>query len=201
MQRFSVPALSALLAGALVGLAYFDRMDLYIQSVIMFMGDNGYFLGERQFAGKWLMYDNSLRVPFIVYDPNATDVAKRAEMMALNIDVAPTILDYAGVEVPGIMEGESLKEVVQASSWEQEMREFFLCEHLFDHGKIPKSEGIRTPRYKYFRYIDHPEREEFYDLEEDPLETENLVESRKHRKRVEEMRKRLEEMTAVGSGR
>jgi alpha-L-rhamnosidase len=68
-------------------------------TVIIFMGDNGYFLGERQLAGKWLMYDNSIRVPLVVYDPRVKK-HQDVDLMALNIDVPATILDLAGVENP-----------------------------------------------------------------------------------------------------
>ena len=68
-------------------------------TIIVFMGDNGYFLGERQLAGKWLMYDRSLRVPMLIYDPRGRD-PREVEDMVLNIDVPATILDAAGVAVP-----------------------------------------------------------------------------------------------------
>ena len=61
------------------------------------MGDNGYFLGERQLAGKWLMYDNSIRVPLIIYDPRQKK-AVDSEVLALNVDIPPTILDFAGIK-------------------------------------------------------------------------------------------------------
>ena len=63
-------------------------------TIIVFMGDNGYFLGERQLAGKWLMYDRSLRVPMLIYDPRGRD-PREVEDMVLNIDVPATILDAA----------------------------------------------------------------------------------------------------------
>ncbi len=68
------------------------------------MGDNGYFLGERQLAGKWLMYDNSIRVPLIIYDPR---VKKHRDIndVALNIDVPATILDLAGIKQPKSLAG------------------------------------------------------------------------------------------------
>ena len=76
------------------------------------MGDNGYFLGERQFAGKWLMYDNSLRVPLIIYDPRVNN-HQDIEAMALNTDVPATILDFAGVQRPSTWQGKSLKPIVR----------------------------------------------------------------------------------------
>ena len=64
-------------------------------TVIIVMGDNGYFLGDRQMAGKWLMYDNSIRVPLIIYDPRVTK-NRAIDEMVLNIDVPSTIAQLQG---------------------------------------------------------------------------------------------------------
>src|SRR5690554_8167677 len=84
-------------------------------TVIIFMADNGYFLGERQLAGKWLMYDNSLRVPLIIYDPRNPH-HRDVEDMALNIDIAATILDFAGLEIPKAWQGASLVPYVKGEN-------------------------------------------------------------------------------------
>ncbi|MGI9543252.1 MAG: sulfatase family protein [Cyclobacteriaceae bacterium] len=166
-----------------------NELDLAENTIIILMGDNGYFLGERQFAGKWLMYDNSLRVPLIVYDPKSK--SSTTDFMALNIDIAPTLLDYAGVTLPESIAGQSVKKLVQGKG--QLDRDYFMGEHLFNHPKIPKSEGIRTKRFKYFRYIDHPEREEFYDLEKDPTEAENLIDDPNHQVEIARLKELLDE--------
>ncbi len=154
-------------------------------TIIILMGDNGYFLGERGFAGKWLMYDNSLRVPLIIYDPR-TDNHLQNDEIVLNVDIAPTILDYARIDIPGQMQGKSLKPLVDGKniSWRTEM----FCEHLFDHNYIPQSEGVRTIKWKYFRYRHHPGNEELYDLENDPLEKNNLAGNVFYKKTLQEMR-------------
>jgi arylsulfatase A-like enzyme len=79
------------------------------------MGDNGYFLGERQLAGKWLMYDNSIRVPLIIYDPRVKPQAP-VDQMVLNVDVPSTIADLAGVKIPKSWQGKSLMPLVINSS-------------------------------------------------------------------------------------
>ncbi len=148
------------------------RKGIEDETIIIFTSDNGYFLNERNLAGKWLMYENSIRVPLILYDPvNAMPPSHREEL-ALNIDIAPTILEYAGIKIPDHMQGKSLVPVVKQdySGWRTE----FFIEHLFDHDYIPKSEGIRTKEWKFFRYIDHPGYEELYKLKEDSLEINDL---------------------------
>jgi alpha-L-rhamnosidase len=142
-------------------------------TVIMFMGDNGYFLGERQLADKWLMYDNSLRVPMMIYDPRIKK-HQDIEDMALNIDIPATILDFAGVKPPASYQGNSLKSYVEGKKTILK-RESVLFEHLWKLPQIPSSEGVRTKKWKYFRYrlINAPE--ELYDLEKDPREIKNLA--------------------------
>ncbi len=160
-------------------------------TIIIFMGDNGYFMGERQLAGKWLMYDNSLRVPLIVMDPrhpNHHDENK----MALNIDVPATILDYAGVKQPSTWHGESLKPLIQSKG--EFKRDTFLIEHLWEFAEIPPSEGVRTSEWKYFRYINDKAIENLYNLKTDPLETKNLVANPKYKAKLTEFRNKLEEL-------
>ena len=167
--------------------------DLADNTIIIFLGDNGYFLGERNQAGKWLMYENSLRVPLMVYDPQISS-GRSLEQIALNIDVAPTVLDYAGIIIPEEVQGKSLKPFTQGDT--EDWRTEFLCEHLYELPYIPKSEGIRTEQWKYFRYIDHPETEELYNLAEDPLELVNLINDPSQRKRIAIYRQKLDDKIA-----
>ncbi|MEP1087445.1 MAG: sulfatase, partial [Algoriphagus sp.] len=162
-----------------------EEKGLADNTVIILMGDNGYFLGERQLAGKWLMYDNSLRVPLIVYDPRqAGGVINPA--FALNIDVPATIMDYAGVTPPKTWQGTSLR------SRQLAKRKDFLTEHLWQVDIIAPSEAIRTEQWKYFRYINDPSHEELYDLRADPLETNNLAKDPAHQATLKKLREKME---------
>jgi arylsulfatase A-like enzyme len=159
-------------------------------TVIIFMSDNGYFLGERQLAGKWLMYDNSLRVPMIIYDPRSVH-ARKVKDLVLNIDIAPTIFDLAGLDKPKSWQGLSLVGFLEENS-PNLGREDFICEHLWQVDIIPPSEGLRTEDWKYFRYINDPQHEELYDLKSDPLEKNNLALNPKFNGRLMEMRRKFE---------
>ncbi|AMQ57932.1 sulfatase [Algoriphagus sanaruensis] len=160
------------------------------KTVIILMGDNGYFLGERQLAGKWLMYENSLRVPLLVFDPR-----KKGGMInpsfALNIDVPATILDLAGVPAPTSWQGLSL------NSSELSKRKEFVTEHLWQTPIIAPSEAFRTDRWKYFRYINDPSHEELYDLSVDPLEKNNLASNPAFRQILIELREKMEKQTSA----
>jgi len=159
-------------------------------TVIIFMGDNGYFLGERQLADKWLMYDNSLRVPLIIYDPREKK-HNDIDDMVLNIDVPKTILDLAGVKPPKEYQGISLLPYVKNEKPEK-VREAILFEHLWKLPQIPSSEGIRTTKWKYFRYQFIQTPEELYELENDPLETKNLAQDPAYIKVINELRSKCD---------
>ena len=163
-----------------------EEKGLAENTIIILMGDNGYFLGERQLAGKWLMYDNSLRVPLIVFDPREKG-GKRVDSFALNVDVPSTISNLAGVKSPKSWQGISL------ISPKLSQRKEFLTEHLWQTPIIPPSEAIRTEHWKYFRYINDPKHEELYDLSVDPLEMNNLAENPAYQAVLKDLRQRMEE--------
>jgi arylsulfatase A-like enzyme len=137
------------------------------------------------------MHDNSLAVPMIIYDPRSGRHRDIYDMV-LNIDIAPTIMEIAGVNAPAAYQGISLLPYVRSEKVSRVRREI-LFEHLWKLPQIPSSEGIRTERWKYFRYrfIDTPE--ELYDLKNDPLETINLSSDPKYRKVLERLRQACEE--------
>lgn len=147
-------------------------------TVIILMGDNGYFIGERQLAGKWLLYDNSIRVPLIIFDPREKK-HRDIDAMALNIDVPATMLDLAGAPMPEGYQGKSLLSLVTGSSSDLS-RDTVLIEHLWEFDNIPPSEGVRTAEWKYFRYVNDHTIEELYNLNDDPQEINNLVDDPAH---------------------
>lgn len=158
-------------------------------TIIIFLGDNGYFLGERQLADKWLMYDQSLRVPMIIYDPRNSS-HKIVKKEALNIDIAPTIFGFAGIKQPKTWQGINLSNYSKSSS-PTHKRVDFLCEHLWKVDIIPSSEGFRTQKWKYLRYRDDLTHEELYDLVNDPLEKINLSKKKKYKFVLEQMREKM----------
>jgi arylsulfatase A-like enzyme len=147
-------------------------------TVIIWMGDNGYFLGERGYAGKWLMYEQSIRVPLFIYDPRQpmAERGKTYDEMVLNIDVPATILELAGIETPGRYQGKSLIPFYHNNP--EEWRSSVFLEHrLEDNPLLPKTECFRDETWKFIRYEDNPELIELYNLKDDPNETYNLAES------------------------
>ncbi len=166
-------------------------------TVIIVMGDNGYFLGERQMAGKWLMYDNSIRVPLIIYDPRVNKHQDVSDM-ALNIDVPSTIVDLARIKAPKSWQGKSLMPLVKKQTKTIE-RDTILIEHIWDFSEIPPSEGVRTNKWKYFRYVNDKSIEELYDLEKDPQEMKNLIGKKKYKVVADKLRVKLDELIVKNS--
>ena len=173
-----------------------EELDLASNTVIILMGDNGYFLGERGYAGKWLPYEESLRVPLLLFDPRGrfSQAGGRPTQFVLNIDIAPTILDIASVPIPEEMQGSSLVPLARGEPprfWRKDI----WFEHLTMNATIRKHEGVRTDGFKYIRFFEaNPMLEQLFDLQEDPLETVNLVNSPKHRETLQKLRERTDEL-------
>ncbi len=151
-------------------------------TVIIFSSDNGYALGDHGLEGKWFGQNESIRVPTIVYDGRVAQDHHNNNEMVLNIDIAPTILDYAGISIPASMQGSSMKPLVEERTSKQ--RNEFYYEHGYDTEKskvyLPKSEGIVGLKYKYMRYYNgmDPDNffyEELYNYVLDPFEVQNLA--------------------------
>jgi arylsulfatase A-like enzyme len=175
---------------------YLVSTDLYRNTVIIFLSDHGHFFGEHQISGKWLLFEESIRIPFIVYDPrlDAKLTNKKKEEMVLNIDVAPTILDMAGITIPSEMNGKSLKGLINGTK--QEWRDYIFMEHHYFHrldNYISRSEGIRTMDWKYFKYVDpDPDIEVLYNLKTDPYEVNDLSKAPEHAEIIKELRWKLD---------
>ncbi|MEE9461272.1 MAG: sulfatase, partial [Bacteroidales bacterium] len=170
-----------------------EEKGLDKNTVIIVMGDNGYFLGERQLAGKWLMHDNSIRVPLIIYDPRSKG-HRTIDEMALNIDVPATIIELAGLKQPPSWHGKSLYPLVSGES-RSIHRDTVLIEHLWEFENIPPSEGVRTRTWKYFRYINDQSAEELYNLEKDPREINNLAGKDDYQSVIASLRQKCSELS------
>ena len=177
-------------------MAQLQKQGVDDNTVIIYTSDNGFFLGEHGLAGKWLMYEESIRVPLIIRDPRqpASKRGQSVQEMTLNIDIAPTILQLAGIDVPTTMQGRSVIPLYQGRQvpWRQD----WFYEHHFGYsGRIPESEGVRTKKWKYIRYTDQdPVYEELFDLENDAHEVHNLSSDPKYADILERMRKRWQEL-------
>ncbi len=142
-------------------------------TVFVLMGDNGFLWGEQGLIDKRAMYEPSIRVPLAIHAP-ARFQARREERFALNLDIAPTLLDLAGVRAPA-MHGSSLRPLLEGrdAPW----REDFVYEYdwEFDYPYTPTLTGIRTGRHSYCQTFGVWDVNELYDVREDPAQMKNLV--------------------------
>jgi arylsulfatase A-like enzyme len=167
------------------------KLGIEKNTVLIFMGDNGFMLGEHGLEGKWFGYEESIRVPLFIYYPGLPAKLKqtRPGQIALNIDVAPTILSLAGVEVPAQMQGIDLLKMLEQKI---PARQDFFYEHTFQKSpQLPRVEGVVTPGLKYMKYIEH-NYEELYDTAFDPHETQNLAADPAHAADMTRLRARYE---------
>jgi arylsulfatase A-like enzyme len=155
-------------------LDYLDQSGLADNTIVVYTSDHGFFLGEHGLFDKRLMYEESIRVPWMIRYPGMVKPGSTSERMNINIDNAPTILDLVNLPVPKDMQGESLKPILEGEgpdNWRSSM-----YYHYYEkHWALP-SYGIRTKRYKLIHYYTIDEWE-LFDLEKDPDEMESLFES------------------------
>lgn len=161
-------------------------------TIIIYTGDNGYALNERQLAGKWFGWEEDLRVPLIIKDPRRK-AHKEVSEIALNIDIAPTILDFAGVDIPPSYQGQSLIPLL-GSSRPQDWRSEFFFEHMYQpkRAPIPPMFGVRTENWKFVNFYKN-EYLQLYDLDNDPQELNNLAYSNKYRYLIKALNERAYE--------
>lgn len=160
-------------------------------TIIIFMGDNGFALGEHGLEGKWFGFEESIRVPLIISGGTLPRHLKgrKSDQLALNIDIAPTILELAGLPKPAEMQGYDL---LTAERNKKQRRKDFFYEHTYlGSPRLPKVEGVVTRDLKYMLYTEHG-YEQLFDLAKDPHETVNLTTRTDSRERLAQMRARYE---------
>ena len=166
-------------------------------TVIMVTADHGYFLGEWHFMDKRLMHEPSIRIPYIIRYPESIKAGTICDRMALNLDMAPTILDLAGVEIPSAMQGRSLVPLLEGKEattpWRKDW--FYAFYEYPGPNMVPKNRGIRTDRYKLIQYWEEePMQYELYDLQTDPGERHNLYGDPRYARLTNQLMDRMYEL-------
>lgn len=174
-------------------LDYLDQADLSDSTLALYMGDNGFALGEHGFYDKRDAFEESIRVPMLAYAPGLIAPGTKVTKMVQNIDIAPTLLDLAGVQPPDSahMDGRSFLPLLQGRSvpW----RDAILYEYYWEWNfpATPTVFAIRTERYKYVFYQGVWDHDGFYDLKTDPHERHNLIRVPIYQEQIETMKQRL----------
>ena len=164
-------------------------------TLVVYIGDNGYFQADRGLADKWYAYDESIRVPLLVFDPRlpANRRGLVADAMALNIDVAPTVVAAAGATVPDVMQGQDLAGAyLPGRTWAG--RDEFFYEHptITSRDRIPSSQAVVRRDWKYVWWPEF-EAEQLFNLREDPGEVVNLALEPRYQAERASFRRQLDE--------
>jgi N-acetylglucosamine-6-sulfatase len=176
------------------------RMGIHDDTLIVYMGDNGFMFGEHGLIDKRVAYETSIRVPMLMQCPALFRGGTVVERVVANIDIAPTLLEAAGVAVPPHMDGRSFIPLAQGKTipW----REHFLYVYYWEKNfpQSPTVFSLRGDRYKYITYYGLWDADELYDLQADPAESKNLLYDPQFRSVATQMEQRLYEMMAELGG-
>jgi N-acetylglucosamine-6-sulfatase len=172
-------------------LDYLERAKLGESTLLVYMSDNGFSLGEHGLIDKRHAYEESIRVPMLAWAPGLISPGSTIDHLVRNIDVAPTLLDVAGVPHPKDMDGRSVLSVLQGKRGldPTELLYEYYWEYAFPH--TPTVFALRGDRYKYIYYHGIWDVNELYDLATDSLEQHNLISVPAHQERISAMRGRL----------
>jgi arylsulfatase A-like enzyme len=176
-------------------LKYLDEKGLVDNTVIVYTSDQGFYLGDHGFFDKRFIYEESLRMPFIVRYPEKVKPKSINNDIITNIDFAPTLLELAGVKPPKEVQGRSFVDNMKGSTpsdWPDEMY-YHYYEFPFWHHVQPHY-GIRTERYKLAHFYYNIDVWEFYDLKTDPEELVNQIDNPEYAKVIKEMKIRLNKL-------
>ena len=173
-------------------LTYLKQNGLENNTVVIYSSDQGFFLGEHGFFDKRFMYEESIRMPFLIRYPNKIKPGTVVNDIISNIDFAPTLLDVAGVVVPNDIQGKSFLSNLfnkTPKDWKESMY-YHYYEYPYYHHVQPHY-GIRNKRYKLIHFYYDIDVWEFYDLKKDPNEINNLINVESYQKKIKKLKKEL----------
>jgi arylsulfatase A-like enzyme len=156
-------------------LDYLDKNKLDKNTIVVYTSDQGFYLGEHGWFDKRWMYEESFKSPLLIRYPKKIKPGRVDDKFVMNLDFAPTFLDYAGVEIPEDVQGMSLKSIFEEKDepWRQSMYYHFYAYPAWHD--VPKHDGIRNKQFKLIHYYEIGIWE-LFDLENDPNEMNNVYE-------------------------
>ena len=176
------------------------KMDIYDDTLVIYMGDNGYMFGEHGLIDKRVAYDTSSRVPMLMQCPAMIEGGTVVEQVVANIDIAPTIMQAMGLKKPPHMDGQSFLPLAQGESisW----RDYFLYVYYWEpnYPHTPTHFSLRGDQYKYTTYYGLWDTDELFDMQADPMEQNNLIHDPEFESVTRQMQEKLYEMMAELGG-
>ena len=151
------------------------KMGVYEETLVIYMGDNGFMFGEHGLIDKRVAYETSIRVPMIMQCPELFRGNTVVDQVVANIDIGPTVMEAAGLRTPSHMDGQSFIGISQGK--EMKWRDYFLYVYYWEKNfpQSPTVFSLRGDQYKYITYYGLWDTDELYDIKNDPGETKNLI--------------------------
>ena len=172
-------------------LSWLDKHEkLKENTVVVYSSDQSYFTGEHGYAEKRLMYEEAMKMPFLIRYPKLIKPGSKPQALIQNIDYGPTFIDLAEIEIPEDMQGRSMKAVLAGNEPDDWRKSVYY--HYYDHGrhKVGRHEGVRTHRYKLIHFYTD-DVWEMYDLQNDPNEINNLYGNSDYSTEIDELKLEL----------
>lgn len=176
-------------------LKYLDESGLAENTIVIYTSDQGFYLGDHGWYDKRFMYEESLRMPFVIRYPKQIKANQKIDELVMNVDFAPTLLDFAGISQAKPIQGKSFKSILtdEKSTNQRDAIYYHYYEYPFWHHVQPHY-GIRTDRYKLIHFYHDIDQWELYDLAEDPNELNNLYNNEEYAGLITGLKVRLKEL-------
>ena len=176
---------------------YLEKIGELDNTIIIYTSDQGFFLGEHGWFDKRFMYEECQRMPLIIRYPKAIKAGSVSNAISMNVDFAPTFLDFAGVEIPSDIQGASLKPILvnegkAPADW-RKAAYYHYYEYPAEH-MVKRHYGVRTDRYKLIHFYNDIDAWELYDLEKDPAEMHNVINDPAYSEVLADMQEELKKL-------
>ena len=181
-------------------LTQIKEMGIHDETLVIYMGDNGFMFGEHGLIDKRTAHEMSMRVPMLVHCPELIKPGTVLEQMIANIDIGPTVMEAMGIKTPQHMDGKSFLPLLCGKDipWRERFLYVYYWEKNFP--QTPTTFAIRTPKAKYITYYGLWDLDEFYDLSVDPAESHNLIKESSRINEISSMEQELYSMMSELGG-
>lgn len=174
-------------------LQWLDEKGLSKNTIVIYMSDQGFYLGEHGLYDKRFMYNESFRTPMVIRYPGQIPAKRSIKEFTLNLDIAPTLLDFAGIKIPGDMQGASMRTLLQKGKAPGWRKEIYYHYYELSFG-LTRHYGIYTGRYKLMHFYNPIDAWELYDEKKDKLEMHNVYNDPKYASVVKDLKQRLKHL-------
>jgi arylsulfatase A-like enzyme len=175
-------------------LDYLEKAGLAENTIVVYTSDQGFYLGEHGWFDKRFMYEESFRTPLLIRYPKEIKPGTKIDKLVQNLDFAPTFLDYAGIEIPEEMQGESFRGLLNGTSDKWRDAVYYTYYEYPSTHMVKRHYGVATERYKLIHFYYDIDEWEMYDLRTDPMEMTNIYDDPAHAAVREMLHRRLSEL-------